>query len=130
MPQLDWDEIDFLECLGIIPSVEDYEVKHTYKVNRSGLVLTLIVKQLDSLVQIALQQQDLKEPVVALAFFVRGSVRYINDKRGRYLEFVDSIIAPDNLSQILGAFDKTKFPRGMTIQLQVNPEIHIRMVQD
>jgi hypothetical protein len=130
MPQLDWDETDFLECLEVVPSIGDYEIKHTYEVNKNGLALTLIVKQLESLVQIALCQQDIDRPLIDLVLFVRGRVRYVNDKWGRYLEFGDSIIAPDRSYRTLGVFDKTKFPHGVTIQLQVSPEIHLRMVQD
>jgi hypothetical protein len=36
-----WNEYDFVECLGVLPEVGDYETSHFYKVEKEGLRLEL-----------------------------------------------------------------------------------------
>lgn len=128
MPQLDWDETDFMECLEVIPTVEDYEVKHVYEVNKDGLSLLVCVWQLESVVGLSLRQHDGDELLTEFALFVRGAVRYVNDKRGEYLEFSDVVVAPNRFSFSGSAFDKTRLSHGLVIHLQAKPHIQIRYV--
>ena len=37
MPQLEWNELDFLDCFAVDPAVEDYAVSHSYELEREGL---------------------------------------------------------------------------------------------
>jgi hypothetical protein len=54
MPQLIWDESDFISYLEVLPEVEEYEIAHHFTVKKDGLRLGLSVYQLDSDVYITL----------------------------------------------------------------------------
>jgi hypothetical protein len=43
MPQLNWNELDFLDCFEVEPSVGDYAVSHNYELQRDGLRLLFMV---------------------------------------------------------------------------------------
>lgn len=130
MPQLDWGETDFIDCLEVFPTVEEYETMHVYEVSRNGLLLQLTVKQLDGTVRFSLLQPEVNAPLLEFALFVRGGIRHIKDKRGRYLEFQNAVIlaplVPFAYATIRELSDKTKFPHSWTVQLQVKSHIHIR----
>lgn len=41
MPQLDWNELDFLSFFAVEPAIEGYAVAYSYEVARNGLLLLL-----------------------------------------------------------------------------------------
>jgi len=131
MPELKWNKTDFMECLEVIPQVEDYEVEHFYEVKKNGLVLTVTVWQHESVVFVSLRQQENPAPLVEFALFVREAARYVNDKRGEYLEFQNCIAAPSRFSyQEMGdMFDTAKFKHGLTIELAIKPHIQLRHIR-
>ena len=132
MPELRWNATDFTECLQVIPEVEDFEVEHSYTVEKDGLALTITVWQHESVVCVSLRQAEITVPLAVFVLFVREAVQYINDKRGEYLEFRDCIIAPSRFSYpTMGdMFDKNKFTRGLTVQLAIKPNVQIRHIRD
>ena len=132
MPDLKWIETDFMECLKVIPEVEDYEVERVYKVEKNGLILAVTVWQYESVVCISLRQQENTAPLTEFALFVREAIQYIHDKRGEYLEFRDCIIAPSRFSylEMGNMLDRTKFNRGSTVQLAIKPHVQIRHIRD
>jgi len=131
MPQLKWDETEFLECLEVTPEIDEYEVQHMYEVEQHGLVLTATVWQYESVICLSLRQQAMNEPLVEFTLFVRDGIRYVKDKRGEYLEFQDCIVAPSRFSyiEIGDVFDKTKFDHGLTLQLATKPHLQIRPIR-
>ncbi len=133
MPELEWNEQDFIECLAVIPEVEDeYKVSHSYRVCRSGLCLSLIVRQIESMVQVSLSREGAEEPVMDFALAVRGPVRYRNEKWGEYLEFHDCLLVADRFSYLSTGdlFDRIQFPHGQILTIAVAPEIRIRINPD
>lgn len=128
MPQLNWTQTDLVECLETMPTVGDYEVKHGYVVQRDSVVLTVVVRQYESVIELSLRQTTVESPTIEFALFVRGAVRYIKDKRGEYLEIEDCVIAPNRFSyQDRGnMFDRSRFSHGLTVQLIVKPHIQIK----
>src|SRR4026209_2059166 len=95
MPQLAWNELGFLECFEVEPSVLDEIVSHSYDVERNGLRLLVPVCQLESVTQATLFRDGSETGLFSCAAFVRGAARYINDQRGRYLELSDCVVAPN-----------------------------------
>jgi len=130
MPQLKWEPVDVLECFAVAPIVEDYEVAHTYEVHRDGLRLLFKIEQLECLIQASLFRDEGQSPIISFRAYVRGEVRYINDKRGTYLEFQDSILAVDAPLWYLEAggdvWDPAEFrPFSQNIRVAVDPDIRI-----
>lgn len=130
MPELNWNETDFMECLEVVPEIESYKVKHVYKVTKDGLALVVIVRQFESVVQLSLRQREVDTLLIEFSLFVRESTRYIKDKRSEYLEFQDCIVLPSRFSyqDVGNMFDKANFKHGLTVQLAIKPHIQIRHV--
>src|SRR5689334_714935 len=91
MPELQWDELDFLECLETVPEVEEDGVWYSYNVIRGGHRLLVTVLPLESVVELSLFPEQAETPLVEFSLFVRGAIMHVNDKRGEYLEFPDSM---------------------------------------
>ena len=126
MPELKWDAFEFFYCLEVEPEIEEYEISYAYEVRRDGFVLNLTVYPLESLVCLSLYGHDREVPLIELAIFVHGKVRYIKDKRGEYLEFADCILAPCRSSyrEEFSVWDKIA-PQ-WTVELSIKPQISIR----
>ncbi|MBX9666037.1 MAG: hypothetical protein K2X93_00405 [Candidatus Obscuribacterales bacterium] len=129
MPKLNWCELDFLECLEADPIVDDYGTSHYYELEQGDLRIQVTVWQYESVIQLSLLRASTNVTIFGFASFVRGNVRYINDKRGKYLEVYDCILAPSRFwYQDAGdLFDHKKFTHGLTIRLEVEPEIRIML---
>ncbi len=127
MPPLQWNETDFLDFFNVDPAVEDYFVSYNYEVERHGLRLLLTLWQFESVIQASLFRDQSHTALFTFAAYVRGEVRVINDKRGRYIDFEDCIIAPDRFwyMQAGDPFDSQRFPMSVTVQLVIEPDIHI-----
>jgi hypothetical protein len=127
MPQLNWDELDFLEYLEVDAIVDEYSTSHKYEVEQNDLRLLVTVWQYESVIQLSLFRAPTNVTILSFACFLRGNARYVNDKRGKYLELIDCVIAPTRFwYQCAGdLFDHKKFPHGLTIQLEVRPEIRV-----
>ena len=127
MTQLKWDELDFLEYLEVDAVIDDYTTSHNYELEQNDLRLLITIWQYESVVQVSLLRATTNVTIFSFASFVRGCARYVNDKRGKYLELVDCVIAPTRFwyQQAGDLFDHEKFPHGLTIQLEVRPEVRV-----
>jgi hypothetical protein len=127
MPQLSWNELDFLDFFAAEPIVEDYAVSHNYEIEREGLRLLLTLWQLESVIQASLFRSKAETPLFTFAAYVRGDARFINDKRGRYIDFEDCIVATNRFWYIQAGdpFDQQRFPISVTIRLAIDPDIQI-----
>ncbi len=127
MPQLEWDNTDFLEFFATEPVIEEYGVWHNYEIERDGLKLLLTIWQLDSVIQASLYRGKSEVALVTFAAYVRGSARFINDDRGRYINFEDCIIVPGRFWYIQAgdAFAQGGFPPAITIRLSIDPDVAI-----
>lgn len=83
MPQLKWDEIDFLECFAVEPTAEDYGSSFSYEIERNRLRLLFTVWQYESVIQASLFRTDSETALHTWAAYVRGGARFINDQRGK-----------------------------------------------
>ena len=130
MPQLEWNELDFLDFFAVEPTVEDHAISHDYQIERDGLRLLFTVWQLESVIQASLFRDESDDALFTFAAYARGEARFINDKRGRYLEIEDCIVAPNRFwyNQAGDVFDRARFPSSVTVTLSVDPDIRIAFV--
>ncbi|HEY0098181.1 MAG TPA: hypothetical protein VGB76_04420 [Pyrinomonadaceae bacterium] len=83
-----WNEYEFIECLGVIPKVEEYETAHFFKVSKDGLRLELSVFQYDGDVYFDLYREGIESPVLQVRLLNCAGARYVSHKNGReMLEF-------------------------------------------
>jgi hypothetical protein len=130
MPQLQWNDTEFLEFFAVEPTIEEYGVSHDYELDRDGLRLLFTVWQLESVIQASLFRDNTEAALFTFAAYVRGEARFINDQRGRYVDFEDCIVAPNRFWYIEAGnpFDQQRFPMSVTIRLAVDPDIRISFV--
>ena len=130
MPQLEWNEIDFLECFAVEATAEDYATSFHYEVERDGLRLLFTVWQHESVIQASLFRTDSEIALYTWAAYVRGVARFVDDQRGRYLEFEDCIIAPDRFWYIKSGdvFNRDRFPHSVTVTVAVDPDIRVAFI--
>ena len=127
MPLLAWNEVDFLEYFAVQPDADDYSESITYDVQRGELRLVVTMWQFESVIQASVFRISSEAPLWTFAAYVRGEVRVINDVRGHYIDFEDSIIAPTRFWYIQAGnpFDRIRFPISVTIRLSIKPDIQI-----
>ena len=131
MPQLQWDELDFIECLDVVPVVEDYQISHTFNVVQDKLILALKVWQYESAIHITLYDSVTGRLVTEFALFVRGRVSHEKFQRAENLTLRDCILAPSRSYNVnVGdVFDTGKWPFGLTICISVKPQISVRFFE-
>ena len=130
MPQLEWNEIDFLDCFAVEPAVEDYTNSFNYEIERAGLRLLFTVWQHESVIQASLFRAGSDDALYTWAAYVRGAARFVDDQRGRYLEFEDCIIAPNRFWYIQSGdvFNRDRFPHSVTVTVAVDPDIRVAFI--
>jgi hypothetical protein len=123
MPELKWNEYDFVECLGVLAKFDEDWIEYSFEYKTSGLVLKIFINPYESLVNIYLSQELSEEPFLKFSFLVRGEVRYINEKNSGYLEFSDCIVSnycnPD-------LFDKSKYPSYSNFEIHTFPKFQLK----
>ncbi len=120
MPQLIWDETEFLDCLEVEPTIDEYETGHHYTVAKDGLRLELSVFQLSSDICITVYREGIERPIVNFTITECSGTRYVNDTRGDFLEF-----AP---SQVFGNRFQHDFVIPVGVRLSVKPSICIELI--
>jgi hypothetical protein len=128
MPQLRWNDTDFLAFFAVVPTSDEIAISHNYELQRLGLRLLFTVWQLESVIQASVFRDATDAAVFTFAAYVRGEARPIDDQRGRFIEFEDCIVAPDRFWRIhadANPFDQERFPISINIRLAIDPDIQI-----
>lgn len=126
MPELQWDELDFMECLEVEPEIDRYGFGWVYKVSKDGLKLIVDVQPLESYIWIEIRHQESNKLITEFSLFVREKVRYVNDKRGEYLEFSGCLMVPRVFTRRGSEVILDNIPSDWTVGLSIKPQIQIR----
>ena len=117
---LTWNQYEFIECLAVLPEVEEYETCHTFKVEKDGLKLVLTIYQYDGDVDFDLFRDGIEESVFKMRLMDCPGARYISTKQGKeYLEFATS--------KSFGMRYDGESPIPIGVRLSVNPHISIEL---
>ena len=131
MPELDWEPLDFLQCLGAAPETNEGDVDWNgdwvYEIKQHRVTLELVVWPYESVVNVSLTLDNQSKPMTSFTVVARGPVLYKNEKWGEYLIFRDCIAVPNHYyySQWNHVFDKDKYPEGVDMELWVYPTIRV-----
>jgi hypothetical protein len=125
--ELTWDKTDFLVCLGVLPEIEDYETSFLYRVERLDLVLSIVMRPYESIVELQLQRTGSKLNLLDLVFLsTGGNVVYKCEKWGNYLQFPDCRVVTnrfyDRSERGVMSFDRQT---SIDIEIAVDPDIRI-----
>ena len=83
-----WDQTDILSYLEVVPNCDEECYSYEYNVERNGMHLRLTIAPYDAYVHIEIGRGTEEPPLFELPLAYCGGVRYVNDKRGAYLEFL------------------------------------------
>lgn len=86
MPLFKWSSVDFIQCLGVVPEVEEYDISHTFTVMKDEMRLVVKVRQFDGDVDIALFRDGCATAIVDCRIAESDAARWVNDSRGNYIE--------------------------------------------
>lgn len=132
MPQLEWNETEFIECLEILPTVDDYASNYVFEVKKHGLILQLTVWQYESVVQLAVFQEQVEAAIIQMTLFVQSEVRYIKKLKSEFLEFRRCIPAASSYSYLdfpKNPANQKEYPYDLNVWLFVKPHIRIHFVK-
>ncbi|HEV2800753.1 MAG TPA: hypothetical protein VGW12_09665 [Pyrinomonadaceae bacterium] len=120
MPEFVWNEYEFIECLGVVPTVEKYESGHHFKIERDGLRLELSVFQYDGDVHLDLYREGTDAPLFKMRLLDCAGARYVSDRNGR--EVLE--VAP---AKSFGSRYDGHTPLAYGVRLAVTPHISIEL---
>ena len=120
MPQLKWDETDFLACLEVEPTVDEYEHGYHYSVAKDGMQLALSVFPHASDICITVCRDRVEQPIINFTITGCSGTQYVNDSRGEFLEFAPSQVFGDRFQQ--------DFVIPVAVRLRVKPSICLELV--
>lgn len=113
-----WNQCDFIQCLAVLPEVEEYETCHTFRVEKDGLKLVLTIYQYDGDVYFDLFRDGIEELIFKTRLIDCPGARYVSTKQDKeYLEFA--------ASKSFGSRYDGESPIPMGVRLSVNPHISI-----
>lgn len=129
MPRLKFDPLDLLDCLEVAPA-DDEDTELLYDVKQGDLRLRFCVWPFESVVELTLLRDTTRATIFSCVCFVRDNVRFVNDKRGKYLALNDCVIAGARFwyFEAGDVFDHQRFPCGVTVEISVRPEISVMIV--
>jgi hypothetical protein len=112
-----WNKYDFIECLGVLPEVDEDEDGHAFKVERDGMRLELTVFRYAGDVYLSLYREGVETPVFFMRLIWCEGARYVRDKGGDFIEF-----AP---AKSFGSRYDGRSPAPFGFRVSVNPHIKI-----
>lgn len=89
MPQLDWDEVDLIEFLEVLPAMAEYGAAYQYTVERDDFEFVVTIWQYESDIELKLLRKEQKLPLLHLVANVRGKVEIKDWPGERFLQFGD-----------------------------------------
>ena len=132
MPQLDWNETDAIECLGVLPEKGDYSEYHAFKLNQDGVTVSLTLWEYESFATINFAVEG-KAPHVSLSFIIRDRVELVSGKQFSSLKFRNCVIVSDRFWMYhdpsnRDLFDKSVCSSETDLELVVFPTIQLQSV--
>lgn len=114
-----WNETDFIECLSVIPTFEEWGMAHHFVVHRNGLRLALSVSELEAEVLISLYREESNQPLFTVSLKNSPGARLVRNRKGHdYIEFAAGGVLADR-------FDGESVIQ-MGIRLSVDPDFNIQ----
>ena len=122
MPELVWNETDFLEYFEVEPSIGDYEEEYHYVVLRLPLRLELAVYPYTGDIYISVFCTSFEKAIIDIVMQNCPGARMVKDQRGNFVEFA----AANCFSSRYRRYDgESVIPYG--VRLMVNPHIRVEL---
>lgn len=128
MPDLDWDEQEFLECIAVLPEVEEYETEHIYRSTKAGISLTVTLWKYESTVEIALAVGKTARLLTRSTYGVHGRVHCLQEQGRTALVFPDAVLVPSRFYHAREWSFADTHP-GVDVTVQIFPEITLTLTE-
>lgn len=128
MSELKWDKTGFLECLGVLPETEEYETYFGYTIERKGLILLVIVRPHEGVIDLRLRRDNAEADIINFSLLVGGKVKYKRYKAGDFLLFPSCRMVADRFYYMReGGAESVTQSTLMDVEVAVDPDIMIRL---
>lgn len=115
-----WNEYVFVECLGVLPVIDqDWEEWHYYNVRQNGLFFCLGLAVYKDLIWVSLSKDSNEKPFISFFMFVNGKINYINEKNVSYLRFEDCAVASNE-------YAKSKNLSDLNFEVHIFPNLELK----
>ncbi len=84
---LNWDEIDVMTVLEVMPETETHGISHRFVVQKDGLKLEITIFQYDGDVRLLLFRDGIELPILHMTLMDCPGIRRVKDTQKEYLEF-------------------------------------------
>ncbi|MGG6295805.1 hypothetical protein ACQ4M4_15560 [Leptolyngbya sp. AN02str] len=117
---LKWNQHEFIECLEVLPEIEEDGTSHLFRVAKDGLRLELAVFQYEADICVEIYKEGLESPLFHAQIMSCPSARYLAEKNGREcLEFEGLF------GYTIGDEDRSLVP--VVVRVTVNPQIRVEL---
>jgi hypothetical protein len=99
MQELNWNQYEFIECLGTVPRHDEFFNSFTFSNVFEGLSLELTVWPSERSIAISIANDTIADSFLSLLFVVGNQVTFIKDEKFMGLRFRGSVAVPSNFWQ-------------------------------
>ncbi len=115
-----WDQYEFIECLGVLPEVEEYETSHSFTIEKDDLRLEITIFQDAGDLYVDLYRNGIEASVFkARVTNCPGARRVKNINNPDYLEFA--------AAKVFGSRYDGESVIPMGVRIWIEPHIRIEM---
>lgn len=115
-----WSEYKFIECLGVLPEIDQtWEQWHRYKLFKDKLLLELDLCAYRDLINVSLAKKFDTEPFFSFFLLVKGNVVHINEKNISCLKFENCLVLSDE-------YDNPDIYTELNFEIHIYPKIKLK----
>jgi len=132
MPKLKWKDDEVVECLGVLPEIEEFFSSHSFSRVFGLIRLELTVWENESLVAVSIFEDQGTDPFLDLCFIVRDRVEFVSETESTSIRFHDSVVVTSRFWQIYDEdrrdwFDTRLLPTKIGFELSSFPKFGFRV---
>ena len=116
---LNWDEIDVMTVLEVMPETEAYGISHRFVVQKDRLKLEITIFQYDGDVQFLLFRDGIELPIFHMTLTDCPNIRRFRDTHKEYLEFATAQAFGDRYD------GESHIPVGVRVAVKPHINIHL-----
>ena len=127
---LKWDETDFIECLEVLPTAEEYGTEYIFRVEQEKITLSLCVRPYESIIDLALLLPQESEPLTQFSLSVAGKIKLVKGKYREWLELADCTVVAGRFyyaENNVNVWGKSSWYRSQ-VQIAIKPHIQIKFL--
>lgn len=120
---LHWNELDLIECLEVLPEVDEDRTIYCFKICKDGLQLVLTLEPYGGDIQFFLYRDGIEQHIFHLSLLNCPRIRYIKSPKASdyYREFLEFDTSTFSTSQLANSM----IERG--VRLAINPHISLNL---